>query len=63
MPETTKHNRIIEFIRSLYPDQDEIALHEPCFDHREKAYVTAAIESTFVSYVAVLIARFPESHR
>ena len=60
MAETTLHDHIIEFIRSLYPDQDEIALHEPWFDHREKAYVTAAIESTFVSYVGEYVNRFEE---
>jgi aminotransferase in exopolysaccharide biosynthesis len=53
-------DRIIEFIRSLYPGKDYIALHEPCFDQKEKAYVTAAIESTFVSYVGEYVNRFEE---
>ena len=53
-------DRIIEFIRSLYPGQDKIALHEPCFDQKEKAYATAAIESTFVSYVGEYVNRFEE---
>ena len=60
MPDSIIYNRIIEFIRSLYPDQDNIALHEPCFDEREKAYVSAAIESTFVSYVGEYVNRFEE---
>ena len=53
-------DRIIEFIRSLYPGKDDIALHEPCFDQKEKEYVTAAIESTFVSYVGEYVNRFEE---
>ena len=52
--------RIIEFIRSQYPAKDYIPLHEPRFDQKEKEYVNAAIESTFVSYVGEYVNQFEE---
>ena len=52
--------RIIEFIRSLYPGKEIIPLHEPHFDEKEKKYVTAAIDSTYVSSVGEYVNRFEE---
>lgn len=48
----------IEFIRSLYPNRDFIALHEPVFAGHEKKYVTEAIDSTFVSSVGEFVNKF-----
>jgi aminotransferase in exopolysaccharide biosynthesis len=52
--------RLLEFIRSIYPDKEYIPLHEPLFDEKEKAYVNAAIDSTFVSYVGAYVDRFEQ---
>lgn len=49
---------IVKFIRSLYPGKDVIPLHEPVFAGREKEYVSAAIDSTFVSSVGEYVDRF-----
>jgi aminotransferase in exopolysaccharide biosynthesis len=53
-------DRIIALIRSLYPGTEFIPLHEPRFDQMEKAYVNAAIDSTFVSYVGAYVDRFEQ---
>ena len=50
----------IQFIRSLYPGKKFIPLHEPCFVGREKEYVTAAIDSTFVSSIGRYVDQFEE---
>ncbi|HEX4886526.1 MAG TPA: LegC family aminotransferase [Luteibaculaceae bacterium] len=49
---------IVDFIRSQYPTQEFIPLHEPRFSGNEKAYVLDAIESTFVSSVGEYVNRF-----
>ena len=51
---------VIAFIRSLFPGQDFIPLHEPKFIGREKEYVNAAIDSTFVSSVGKFVNRFED---
>ncbi|OEU70376.1 MAG: aminotransferase DegT [Desulfuromonadales bacterium C00003093] len=51
---------VIAFIRSLFPGQDFIPLHEPRFIGREKEYVNAAIDSTFVSSVGKFVNRFED---
>jgi len=51
-------NRAIDFICSLYPGKDFIPIHEPRFIGREKEYVNAAIDSTFVSSVGEFVNRF-----
>jgi perosamine synthetase len=53
-------SHIIDFIRSLYPNKDSIPLHEPSFRGKEKEYVNAAIDSTFVSSVGEFVERFEE---
>ena len=52
--------RIIDFIKSLYPGQNPIPLHEPRFSGNEKRYVLDAIDSTFVSSVGEYVNRFEE---
>ncbi|MBF0117955.1 MAG: LegC family aminotransferase [Desulfobacterales bacterium] len=53
-------NKVIEFIRCLYPNKDLIPLHEPTFTGREKEYVNYAIDSTFVSSVGEFVNRFED---
>ena len=61
MPTSTMTNplfdQVIAFIRSLYPGSDVIPLHEPRFIGREKEYVNAAIDSTFVSSIGEFVSR------
>lgn len=51
-------HQIINFIKSLYPNEDYIPLHEPRFIGNEKKYVLDAIDSTFVSSVGEYVDRF-----
>ena len=51
---------IVDFIKSLYPDQSEIPLHVPVFLGKEKDYVLETIESTFVSSVGSFVNRFEQ---
>lgn len=50
--------KIIDFIKSLYPEQSHIPLHAPQFIGNEKKYVVDAINSTFVSYIGEYVDRF-----
>lgn len=52
--------RIIEFIQSLYPNENPVPLHVPRFTGNEKKYVVDAINSTFVSSVGRYVDRFEE---
>lgn len=60
MGQTNKYSHIIDFIKTLFPDQDFIPLHEPRFIGNEKKYVADAIDSTFVSSVGAYVNRFEE---
>lgn len=51
---------VIAQIRSLFPGKDFIPLHEPRFIGREKEYLAATIDSTFVSSVGKFVDRFEE---
>lgn len=51
-------NEVCTFIRSLYPGQSYIPLHEPRFRGREKEYLNQAIDSTFVSSVGKFVDQF-----
>lgn len=48
----------INFIKSLYPDQDFIPLHAPVFSGNEKKYVNDCIDSTYVSSVGEYVTKF-----
>lgn len=52
------YNKIVEFVRTLYPDENPVALHAPRFLGREKEYLAQCIDSTFVSYVGEFVGRF-----
>ena len=53
--------KIISFIKELYPNESPVPLHAPRFQGYEKAYLADCIDSTFVSYVGPYVSRF-ESH-
>ncbi|MBN2282901.1 MAG: LegC family aminotransferase [Deltaproteobacteria bacterium] len=53
-------SRMIDFIKSLYPDENPVPLHAPRFVGNEKKYVLDAIDSTFVSSVGKYVDRFEE---
>lgn len=55
-----KFQPVIDFIRSRFPGQDFIPLHEPRFFGNERKYVIDAIDSTFVSSVGAYVNRFEE---
>jgi len=50
--------KVVEFIKEIYPGKDFIALHEPRFRGKEKEYLIDAIDSTFVSSVGGYVDRF-----
>ena len=60
MGQTIKYSHIINHIKSLFPNQSFIPLHEPRFIGNEKKYVADAIDSTFVSSVGAYVNRFEE---
>ncbi len=51
------HSKILAFIKSLYPDKEIVALHEPTFAGNEKRYINECIDSTFVSSVGHFVNR------
>ena len=51
-------HKIIDFIKSKFPNQEIISLHEPKFSGREKEYVLDTINSTFVSSVGKYVDKF-----
>ena len=55
-----KFPHIIQFIKSLYPDENPVSLHAPRFLGNEKKYLTDCIDSTYVSYIGKYVNRFEE---
>lgn len=55
--------KVIDFIRSLYPNRDNIPLHEPYFGGQEKKYLSECVDSTFVSSVGKYVDQFEEMIR
>lgn len=51
---------ILEFIRSLYPNENPIPLHAPRFLGNEKKYLSECIDTTYVSYVGRFVSDFEE---
>ena len=50
--------QIVDFIRSRFPGQDFIPLHEPRFQGNEDKYVRECLQSTFVSSVGKFVDQF-----
>jgi perosamine synthetase len=53
-------DKIVDFIRSLYPSENPVPLHAPRFSGNEKKYLIDCIETTYVSYVGKYVDRFEE---
>ncbi len=51
------YNRIIDFIKEIYPGEGVIPLHAPHFFGKEKDYLNECIDSTFVSSVGPFVDR------
>jgi len=51
---------LVNFIKTLYPDQNPIPLHAPVFKGNEKQYILDCIDTTFVSYVGKYVTQFEE---
>ncbi|MCF8052739.1 MAG: LegC family aminotransferase [Desulfobacterales bacterium] len=51
---------IVEFIKSLYPNENPVPLHAPRFQGNEKKYLIDCIDTTYVSYVGQYVTRFEE---
>ena len=54
------YSKIIEFIKSLYHDENPVPLHRPLFRGNEKKYLFDCIDSTFVSSVGEYVPKFEE---
>ena len=55
--------KIIGFIKSLYPEENPVPLHAPCFSGNEKKYLIDCIDTTYVSYVGKYVSRFEDEIR
>ena len=55
-----KFQKVVDFVKTQYPNKEFISLHEPVFIGNEKKYVNDAIDSTFVSSVGAYVNRFEE---
>ncbi len=55
--------KIIEFIKSLYPAENPVPLHAPRFSGNEKKYLIDCIDTTYVSYVGEYVSRFEKAIR
>jgi len=53
--------RIIDFIKSLYPNENPVPLHAPRFQGNEKKYLLDCIDTTYVSYVGQYVTRFEDA--
>jgi len=54
------YNEIVDFVKSLYPNEKFIPLHAPVFHGNEKKYLNDCIDTTFVSSVGEYVNRFEE---
>ena len=55
-----KFIEIVSFIKSKFPNQNLIPLHEPRFQGNEKKYLNDVIDSTFVSSVGAYVNQFED---
>jgi len=54
----TTFKNTLDYIKSLYPNQNPVPLHAPVFMGKEKEYLAQCIDSTFVSYVGEFVNKF-----
>jgi perosamine synthetase len=55
--------KIVGFIKSLYPTENPVPLHAPRFSGNEKKYLIDCIDTTYVSYVGEYVGRFEDAIR
>ena len=55
--------KIVDFIKSLYPTENPVPLHAPRFSGNEKKYLIDCIDTTYVSYVGEYVGRFEDEIR
>ena len=55
--------KIVSFIKSLYPAENPVPLHAPRFSGNEKKYLIDCIDTTYVSYVGQYVTRFEDEVR
>ena len=55
------NNKIIKFIKELYPNETPVSLHEPRFIGNEKKYLAECIDTTYVSYVGKFVTQFEDA--
>jgi len=55
--------KIVSFIKSLYPTENPVPLHAPRFSGNEKKYLIDCIDTTYVSYVGEYVSRFEDEIR
>ena len=55
--------KIVDFIKSLYPLENPVPLHAPRFSGNEKKYLIDCIDTTYVSYVGQYVTRFEDEVR
>ena len=55
--------KIVGFIKSLYPAENPVPLHAPRFSGNEKKYLVDCIDTTYVSYVGQYVNRFEDDVR
>ncbi len=56
----SKFQKLINFIKSLYPSLNPVPLHAPVFWGNEKKYLLDCIETTYLSYVGKYVTQFEE---
>ncbi len=56
-----KFSEILDFIKSLYPNENPVPLHAPRFMGNEKEYLNQCVDTTYVSYVGQFVIDF-ENH-
>ncbi len=54
------YKNIVDFVKTLYPNESFVPLHAPIFQGNEKKYVNDCIDSTFVSSVGEYVKKFEE---
>lgn len=54
------YKSVVDFIHGLYPKEDVVPLHAPCFLGNEKKYLNECIDSTYVSSVGKFVDCFEE---
>lgn len=59
-PRKEPFDKIVQFIRQLYPELNPIPLHAPIFSGNEKQYLIDCIDSTFVSYLGKYVTQFEQ---